>query len=244
MADSWLESLTAYRYPFDLHGFEEAKSYPGCFVMRSDTGDRADTIEFEDHFRRYASQSIEPWLEVAFWKLCSQPSTRGNKIVRNMIAHFKRNAVTPHSLWSACNRYVENPSRQNFESIRALLGLASQSIALAATYPAFLKPDLFPMIDTRIAKWVGHCMALHNSIDLSGPQLTRPHFVGSKQTVLVMSDFPFLESWIHWCRHTAQKLTACTPMTWRARDVEMAVFNAWGGRHDRHPKFDLKPLAA
>ena len=242
MPNSWLASLMAYKYPFDLRRFEEARRYPAWFMLYSSAGDRASTIELETHFRNHASESIEPWLEVAFWKMYSQPTTRGNKIVRRMIYHFEGNAITSRSLWDACNRYIENPTREHFESIRTLLGLASPSVALAATFPAFLQPDLFPMVDTRVAKWVDHCLAAHNAADPAGPQLIRPHFADSKQSVLTMRDFSFVKNWVLWCRHTAGKLTACTSIEWRARDVEMAVFNAWGGRHDQHPKIDLEPL--
>jgi hypothetical protein len=199
-------------------------------------------MEFEAHFRKHASESIEPWLEVVFWKMCTQPITRVNKITRRMIEHFKESDITPGSLWSACNRYIENPTRQHFASIRTLLGLTSQSIALAATFPAFLGPDLFPMVDTRVAKWAGHCLVVHNAVEPSGLQLIRPRYVDNKQSVLTMGDFTFMESWVLWCRHTARKLTAHTSIEWRARDVEMAVFNAWGGRHDQHPKIDLNAL--
>ena len=244
MPNTWTDSLRAYRYPVDLREFEDAKEYPGWFNFNSPVGDRERTMEFEAHFRKHANEAIEPWLEVVYWKMYSQPATRGNTAARRMAAHFRENVVTPQALWNACIRYIEHPTRLHFESIRTLLGLASGSIAVAATFPAFIRPDLYPMVDTRVAKWVGHCMAIHNAADASGPQLIRPHFVDSKRKVLAMDDFPFVEKWVIWCRHTARKLSARTSIEWRARDVEMAVFNAWGGRHDRHPKFDLKPLRA
>jgi hypothetical protein len=244
MPHTWTQSLFDYRYPVDLSRYADANLYPAWFKFNSLAGDREHTMQFEAHFRDYAVKAIEPWLEVVYWKMYSQPSTRGNKTTRKLAAHFRDNSVKPQTLWDSCNRYIERPTRQHFESVRTALGLASQSIAVAATFPAFLRPDLFPMIDTRIAKWVSACMASHNAADPSGIQLTKPHFNASKQTVLTMNDFSFLQNWILWCRHAALKLTERTSSEWRARDVEMAVFNAWGGRFDNHPKHDLKPLAA
>ncbi len=204
-------------------------------------GDRANTVEFQAHFRKHASEAIEPWLEVVFWKLFSQPGRR-NRITQRVASHFKANGTSPKELLHACSRYVENPSRDNFESFRKLFGFKTPVIAVAATFPAFLEPDSFPMVDTRIAKWVGSCLSLHNAKDSTGPQLIRPPFLDSTRTVLTMDDFEFVESWIRWCKYTAQKLTKCTSFVWRARDVEMAVFTAWGGRKDPHPKFHLNPL--
>jgi len=240
--NTWEKSLFGYQYPFDLGRFDDAKLYPTGFKFNSLVGDRKSTMEFETHFRSNAPKAIEPWLEVVYWKMYSQPPIRGLKLIRRLADHFRNNSVKPQALWDVCNRYVEHPTKQHFESIRTNFGLTSGSIAVAATFPAFMRPDLYPMIDTRIAKWVGHFMMRQNLSNPSGVQLTRPHFVDSKQTVLVMNDFPFLQNWIQWCRYTAQKLTACTSFEWRARDVEMAVFNAWGGRFDKHPKDKLNPL--
>lgn len=244
MPHTWTETLLTYRYPVDLREFDDAKKYPGWFTFNSPVGDHQSTMEFEAHFREHAAEAIEPWLEVVYWKMYSQPATRGNKLVRRIAIHFEDNAITPQSLWAACRRYVADPTRQHFNSIRRLLGLKSGAIAVAATFPAFLKPDLFPMVDTRVAKWVGHCMLLHNAEDPSGPRLIRPPFVDSRRTVLTMTDFPFVGHWILWCRHTARKLTVYTSSEWRPRDIEMTIFTAWGGRHDQHPKFDLTPLPA
>ena len=245
MPTSWQEGLFAYRYPFDLSEFADSRNYPGWFTCRSDSGDRTATMEFEAHFRNHAAEFIEPWLEVVFWKIYSQPTGRGDKSTKRVADFFEKECISPKALWQACNCYIERPRKENFNAFRQLLGLSSQSIALAATFASFARPDLFPMMDTRIAKWVGEFMSLHNAADPSAPQLIRPKFLDTKQSVLVMNDFEFMQVWAHWCRHQARKLTARTARAtfiWRARDVEMAVFHAWGGRHDRHPRLTLNPL--
>jgi len=241
MAITWTESLSAYRYPVTLGSFEDAHRYRGWFNFNLALGDRANTLEFESHFRRHASEAIEPWLEVVFWKLYSQPARR-NTLARRVACHFQDTGLSPRFLWDACSRYIENPTKENFELLRRCFGFRSKAIAIAATFPAFLNPASYPMVDTRIAKWVRRCLPFHNAADSSGPQLIRPHFLEGSQTVLTMNDFDFAKSWIHWSRHTAQKLSNSTSIAWRARDVEMAVFWAWGGRNDPHPKLQLNPL--
>ena len=242
MPGTWTQSLFAYRYPFDLRRFEDATKYPGWFTSTSRTGDRTGTIEFETRFRKYAGEAIEPWLEVVYWKTYSQPPTRGEKYTRRVASYLQAENISPQTLWRSCTRYVMNPTRQNFEGFRRHLGFTSRAIAVAHTFPAFMSPEQVPMVDTRIAKWVGHSMDLHNAADPSGPQLGRPRYLDTTQTVLTLSDFEFVETWIQWCRRTAHKLSTRTSLEWRARDVEMAVFHAWGGRHDQHPQIDLPPL--
>jgi hypothetical protein len=238
------ENGLTYQYPFDLRNFEEAGAYPGWFTFNTLVGNRENTMEFEAYFRTHARQAIEPWLEVVYWKIYSQPPPWRNIATRRIANHMAERAITSQSLWDACNQYLENPTLRNLNSFRGLLGLRTRSIALSLTYPSFLRPDLYPMVDTRIAKWVAHSMGSHNSIDPYGPQLTRPRFADGNQTVLSTSDFPFVKNWISWCRYTALKLTQLTSIEWRPRDVEMAVFNAWGGRHDQNPKIELEPLLA
>lgn len=111
----------------------------------------------------------------------------------------------------------------------------SRSVAIAATFPAFMAPERFPMVDTSVAQWATACLSRHNTADPTGPQLVRPAYPENGSTVLTLSDWPFIESWIHWCRHTASKLRSQTDFEWRARDVEMAVFSAWRDGKDLHP---------
>jgi hypothetical protein len=241
MSTTWEKALSEYRYPVILGRYANADDHVGWFTYDLSNGDHAETTGFERHFRKYAAQGIESWLEVVFWKLFSQPARRNSATTR-IEEHFLKNDIEGISLWNACNEYVQNPSRHNFETFRSMFGFTSTSIAIAATFPAFVSPDTYPMIDTRIAKWVGACMAEHNSVDPNGAQLTKPPFLNNGSTVLKMSDFEFMQDWKRWCVHTAQKLKKLTFRNWRARDVEMAVFHAWGGRCNHHPCTRLNPL--
>ena len=199
-------------------------------------------------FREKAPARLEPWFEVIFWKLASQ------KLIRNGTTHSMaiglQGSTTAEQLWRACRNYTQAGSRPEsracFEALHRLFNLTTRSIATVATFPAFLDPDHFPMVDTRIAKWVARTMDAHNRVDPSGPQLIPAKSMNVKGAVLTMSDFDFMYAWTHWCRHAATKLTARSPgsLVWRARDVEMAVFRAWGDRNMSHPEIDLPPLPA
>lgn len=233
MPHSWREALLSYRYPVDLRKYVHAQDHPGWFEINLVTGDRAETIEFENHFRTHAANNIGPWLEVVFWKLFNHSLVRNGTTQR-----FGETNTQPAVLWGAVEDYVQNPSRNSFEELRARLGVRSRAIAVAATFPAFRYPEMHPMVDTRIAKWVGTYMEEHNAADADGPQLTRFPFLDNSSNVLTMSDFDSMQDWRKWCVHTANKLSERTHTPWRARDVEMAVFYTWGV----HPQFRLNTL--
>jgi hypothetical protein len=241
MPSTWEKALFSYRYPVDLSGYTNAHLYPDWFTHELSYGDRTETSGFEAHFRNVAAQGIEPWLEVIYWKLYSQQAYR-NSATKRVEGHLLSERINGMSLWNACNVYIQKPTSDNFATFRSMFGFTSNAIAVAATFPAFIRPDVYPMVDTRIAKWVGACMAKHNAADLKGPQLTRPLFLDNGNTVLVMNDFDFMQDWGKWCVHTAIKLKKRTLVDWRARDVEMAVFYSWGGRHEHHPCLHLNPL--
>jgi hypothetical protein len=222
MPKTWQAALAAYRYPV-TKPFSHSSDYSQWqHQPELPTGDRAETIAFEDYFRASGQSSIGPWAEVVFWKLASQG---GRADIRTREVLDRWEFTRPESLWSALTAYVEAPTEVRFDRFRSLFGFKTKAIAITATFPAFLAPDRFPMVDTRIAKWVKNHFDEHNAIDPVGPQLVpKSHEYG-----LSMRDFAFMRSWSDWCRHTARKLVALTEEQWRARDVEMAVFQAQGG---------------
>jgi len=241
MPNTWEKGLRSYRYPVALEDFQYAHRFPRWFSFDLGNGGRSSTIEFESHFRKHAQKNIAVWLEVVFWKLYSQPSHR-DRLTCNVATHFQVSGISAKSLWQTCMTYISKPVRATFESFRQLFGFQSQAVAVVATFPAFLDPESYPMVDTRIAKLVGNCMGAHNEAYRTGPQLIRPPFLDSKRTVLTVAYYEFMRHWTLWCVYTAHKLTKQTSFNRRARDVEMAVFNAWGGRGNRHPVFHLNPL--
>ena len=147
-----------------------------------------------------------------FWKLYTGPFGAAHRTADKLLGA----GASPADLWSSCSAYVENPSLESFRAFRRKL-FTTPVVATAATFPAFICPERFPMVDKQVTKW-----ALEN---------------GSGGDVLRESHWPFVESWIAWCQFTAGKLSQCSGCTWRARDVEMAVFTAQRARK-------LDPLAS
>ncbi len=217
---TWKTALDAYCYPVNLTKFADAAEYPGWFEQNIKPGNRRQTMDFEDRFRKYGRDNLEAWGEVAFWKNYAMPKAR-KKITRKVLAGGVSEACAA-KLWRVCNDYVDKFDLESFRAFRKLLFKTSR-VANAATFPAFVRPDKFPMVDMQITRWALKHGAKHRYP--GGPALECVPDLSSDE-VLRESHWPFVESWIKWCRFTACKLEILTGDTWRARDVEMAVFTA------------------
>jgi hypothetical protein len=219
MPRTWITALSRYSYPVRLSDYKRADEFPGFFT-RDIPGDRASTIEFEDYFRATSPHGVEPYIEVAFWKLCGKKK-RFEARVNDLADHLRGQGVTAAELRCAVDLFVAKPTRVHLSVMRALLGVKAPVLALALTYPAFVDPDQFPMVDTNTARWV--CENAEMCSRSAAKKLTR--FEGGRSSVQD-NDFENYLNWVYWCRETAEILTARTDTPWRARDVEMAVFTA------------------
>ena len=216
---TWKQALDKYRYPVNLTKFADAAKHPGWFKKNIHPGDRRQTMDFEDRFRKYGRDSLEAWDEVVFWKNYSMRHWQGTGITL-------AGRASPDQLWSKCADYIKNPDRESFKAFRELF-VREPVVATAATFPAFVCPDKFPMVDRHITRWAVEHGAEHSYP--GGPALEIECVRDLGSGVLRESHWPFVESWIEWCRCTARKLDKLeilTGETWRARDVEMAVFAA------------------
>lgn len=218
MPSSWQRALNAYRYAVDLRAFERASQFPGFFQWNI-RGDRASTIEFEDYFRSTAPSSLEAYFEVIFWKLYSQPLVCQRTTCR-ILDNVVRRKTTPLQLWTAVQAFVVRPALAQLQVLRDHLGIRSPVLAVALTFPAFCRPDLFPVVDRQISRWVNSNNRSHSCTNakLSSFKMT-------KET-LQDEDFESYLAWVQWCREQARVLSALTRFDWRPRDVEMAVFTA------------------
>lgn len=247
MPHTWERALQKYKYPdpeklpLDLSTFMDAADYSGWFQYNDSpvACDLEATKKFEDRFRELAPHYLEAWYEVVFWKMYSQPRSR-NRITKHVIKEITSDEITSNILHALCRWYTnsDNPfgfsGHEMFRVFRRML-IINDVVATAAIFPAFLDPDNFPMVDTQVARWSKANGAQH-SYAPNGPDLSNAPTLG-KGKVLTDSHWPFVESWIDWCRHTRDILNKRTERKWRARDVEMAVFTA------QKYHLPLKPLS-
>lgn len=229
-AETWEKALDSYRYPVDLRGFRDAERHPGWFD-RSIGGNRTETMSFETHFRGQAPDHLEAWSEVVFWKLFSG----GTGLAAKRAAALLGSGVAPADLWSSCANYIANPSLESFRAFRSRL-FTQPVVATAATFPAFICPEKFPMVDTQVTRWACENGGEHGYSGLGGPDFEGVPDL-RRGAVLRESHWRFVESWIAWCQFTAGLLSQGTSRVWRPRDVEMAVFAA-----QRRSDLTLRPL--
>jgi len=237
MPQTWIYALKQYNYPVNLAENKYANNFQRFFKQQIQ-GDRNSTIDFENYFRSN-TQEIGTWCEVVFWKLYSQKGRRDEN-TKKCWDFWTREKITGKKLYKAAKIFINTMDRSSFNEYRKLWPFySSRTIATLATPISFLEPDNFPMVDTRIAKWVDSQFDRFNKGDPEGPQLIKSQYGQNKSTVLTMADFDFYLHWIYWTRHMAKKLSKQTEMKWRARDVEMAVFTAWGDKGCPHPRLSL-----
>lgn len=226
-ARRWQDSLARYSYPinttsallFGLH----FRLQDRWFNFQLKLGDRDQTMRFEARFREFGPQHIEAWYEVIFWKLAST-GRRGGYLAKRMIEDLRQVNHRAPEMWSACADFVESGRRKPFEHLQSQLFVTSGAIPVAATFPAFMRPDRFPMVDRWIAKWVVRYLDKYPN-EASGLDAPSESYMRHKRTTLMVSgDWYFYSAWIEWCTAAAHVLATSTGTQWRARDVEMAAF--------------------
>ena len=211
-AATWKHALDEYRYPVDLRRFPEAPQHPGWFQLNICPGDPLQTTGFETRFRSQARHHVQAWAEVVFWKLDSGRRGFAARQARRLLDADR--PVSASELWSSCMAYVEQPGQTTFSAFREKL-FTTGAVATAATFPAFICPEKFPMVDTQIARWVRE----------NGDRHGYPGDLSQVPTVTITErHWSFVDSWMKWCRTMAAELSRRTGLFWRARDVEMAVF--------------------
>ncbi len=218
---SWVVALNNYSYPVNLRCYEHADRFPDYF-NRDIIGDRNSTTDFENYFREKAQQTIEVYFEVIFWKLYSQANIR-QKRTTEMISNILGRATRPSELYNSIRAFAINPNRSNLQNVRLLLSIGTNVLAVPLTFVAFLNPEKYPMVDNVVARWVNANYAEHNRNRQIG--LT-PFTSTGRYTSLRDIDFPNYLNWAGWCNEIARILTDRTGISWRPRDVEMAVFTA------------------
>jgi hypothetical protein len=234
-AERWRRALDSYCYPIDgvsqillrTH-FRLAERW---FDFQLDRGDREQTMRFEARFRQFAPRSIEPWYELIFWKLASTKG-RGKYVATRMIEKLRKVGCKASDIWKVCSDFVETEKLEDFKMLQHRLLVTSGALPIAATFPAFMCPERFPMADRWVATWVWRYCD-ENPAEAEARRLIRPSEAflrHAKTTLTVPGDWQFYLKWIEWCRSSAKLLAELTAFPWRARDVEMAVFtNARSG---------------
>lgn len=207
--ESWERALQAYKYDVDLTTFKYSDNYPGWFKYSDSplNGDLGETKVFEGRFRKLGPHHLEAWYEVVYWKNYSRGQGPASHRTQEVIRYIEESGVTARCLWLLCVSYMRDPDRYSFDRFRKKL-VKSNQVAIAATFPAFVDPYRFPMVDTHVAQWAKLNGAKHKYAQCT--LSNAPDLTGSVKTLRddLSIHRKFIESWIVWCRFTACKLTA------------------------------------
>ena len=80
-----------------------------------------------------------------FWKLFSGGKGRAANLASKLLG----SGAAPADLWSSCANYITSPNLKSSKAFRCKL-FKHPVVATAATFPAFLCPERFPMVDMQV----------------------------------------------------------------------------------------------
>ena len=211
MCESWVNALEKYSWRVDLGRFKRAADYPGYFnrVIRP-----ADVVAFENQFRGAidGTGSFEIAGEVCFWK-----SHRNNT---QKLLTYLAERVNWDRFVRAIKQVAASPSHDNFVALQSACSQPS-GFATPITFLAFYKPTEYPMVDKHIANWWAVNKAKYG-------YEASPKFSQRGDGLIQRSkqSWNAYIAWTRFCCDYAARMAKNCGVNWRARDIEMAVWEA------------------
>jgi hypothetical protein len=222
---NWLFCQKKYQWIVDLKKFENAKEFSGYFI---DIINPKNTRNFEDKFRQSVVDGflLDQYIvcgEVYFWKNNKSPDK--NAKTNEILQHLK---TTEHQkiFIETLTELTQNPVHNNFSNFRNACDLPN-GFASPITYLSFFQPHEYPMIDRVIANW------WKSNTERFG-LLKAPLFIQRKSDGWIQAvskrdstvNWKAYIAWKDFCNYYRKILTDLTKSSWRARDVEMAVWES------------------
>ena len=199
---NWKAAREAFSWTVDLRNFKDAAKYrPEFFNLVIGP---EQVTEFEDAFRAelVPGGRVERAAEVVYWRNNGAFQSK-TKITRALLGR-----VNSPEAWDRFVSAVKNLAQTlTWESLRELRKLCG-GFATPITFLSFFDPYQFPMVDRRIGDWW----------EKRFPQ--EPQFVRTQKVIAPHpKSWEAYLAWTEFCRRQAAALS------WRARDVEMAVWS-------------------
>lgn len=223
MCNNWGKAYSKYSWTADLRHFNKSQQYPGYFNCIITP---ADVVIFENKFRAAidGNDSFEIAGEVCFWKNYGNAQAR-NRVTQELLTYL-RDPVNWNKFIQAIKKISSNPSYNNFIGIRNACN-QPRGFATPITFLAFYKPTEYPMVDKHIANWWDANRAKYGYGD--SPKFSQRND-GWIQTCTISQKKQNWNSYIAWknyCVDYATRIAKNCRWNWRARDVEMAVWEAY-----------------
>lgn len=222
MCNNWTNALRMYNWKVDLRHFKSAQNYPAYFNR---TIQPNEVVQFEDAFRAMIDDngSFEIAGEVCFWKNYGNNKAR-DKITQSLLTHT---AIRTNwkILINSIKETSNNPSLSNFLSLRKACN-QPRGFATPITFLAFYNPSKFPMVDKHIANWWRTNKAAYGYADSPGFYQRDDGWIQALTVRQNKQNWNAYIAWEKFCCDYSEKIQTNCNLSWRARDIEIAVWMA------------------
>lgn len=222
MSTTWLEAHSKYNWTVDLSKYENGNNYPDFFkeIISPET-----IVQFEEKFKESLtlSDQFEVTGEVCFWKNYRTFQSR-NRLTNRILDHLSN----PPNWNQFINKLVclnDSQLYTDFEKMRKAIN-QPKGFATPITFLSFYNPSKYPMIDKKIANWWSKNkirFGYNNANDFSQRKDGWIQAISTKRSI---QNWDAYLDWSTFCQDNAINLSIISKMDWRARDVEMAVWEA------------------
>jgi hypothetical protein len=215
--ESWEKARSKYDWTVDLKNFRYKTDYIGHF---EEVIDKDNTLSFENKFRLSLNSEQESGVigEVCYWK------NYGSHLSREKLTNNLLKLLAEKNNWIEFkNRLLElasKPTYHNIEFFRMACGQPN-GFATPVTFLSFYNPTLYPMVDKIIGKWWNRNKSNYWKTSASNFLQRSDGWIGLNE----QNWNTYLE-WTNFCREYSNLLSLKSGRQWRARDVEIAVWEA------------------
>ena len=217
MCQSWINASNKYSWEVNLRHFRAAVNYSNYFNRSVNS---TDVAIFEDNFRTTINEggSFEIAGEVCFWKNYGIAQSR-DKITQKLLKHLQE-GTNWNKFIKAVKEISTNPSFNNFTELKNSCN-QSYGFATPITFLAFYNPTEYPMADKHIANWWNECKAKYGFGDSRDFSQSNAGTIKS-----IKLNWNAYMDWKKFCCDYAERIAENCELNWRARDIEMAVWEA------------------
>ncbi len=222
MPDSWKEAYQRYNWTVTLGHFKRSADYPGYF-NRIITP--TDAIAFEDEFRKAVDNagSFETAGEVCFWKNYGNVQAR-NQVTQNLLTYL-RDSFKWNKFVQAVKQVSKNLSYDNFIILRDVCNQPN-GFATPITFMSFYKPTEYPMVDKHIANWWAINRQEHGYGTSPIFSQRKDGWIQTYTNSQIGQNWDAYLAWKTFCNDNSTRINENFGLNWRARDIEMAVWEA------------------
>ena len=199
---AWVDALEHYEYRVNLADYEQGWLGNDWTELVLIPGNREQTINLENRFRARGSNSLKSWYAVVFWKMYSNGLARTQR-TRSVIERVTNQRLEAGRIWDACSNSTKEGTAEAFQILLTMLSVGRR-LPVVATFPAFMEPDRFPMVDLHVGLWVNRYLEQY----AGGARGLDSELVQCRDPRKITIDYwQFYSVWINWCRTAAAVLS-------------------------------------